>query len=258
MNRASVTAARTRAVKPAPPRPDRSAGYAKGAETRLRIILAAIDLFGEEGYERASTRKLAQMAQVNLPALQYYFTGKRGLYMACAEHISATVQAHLYPVLDRVKGSVVRNATLDQLIDGFCQLQDAIVDFTIGPAGTGKWSMFLVRERIGLGSIDGFRVMRRQMGTPYTDFCAALLGRIIGRAPTAPETLIRLNTISGQVLPFQRPESSAADSLGWSVAAKGRQTMVRRIIREQTEAILRASAAKKSPAGARGQRRLNP
>ena len=50
-------------------------GYVKGQETRLRIILAAIDLFGEEGYERASTRKIAIAAGVNLPALQYYFAG---------------------------------------------------------------------------------------------------------------------------------------------------------------------------------------
>jgi AcrR family transcriptional regulator len=60
------------------------AGYAKGQETRLRIILSAIDLFGEEGYERASTRRIAVAAGVNLPALQYYFSGKMGLYLACA------------------------------------------------------------------------------------------------------------------------------------------------------------------------------
>jgi TetR/AcrR family transcriptional regulator, regulator of cefoperazone and chloramphenicol sensitivity len=223
----------------------RASGYAKGKETRLRIVLAAISLFGQEGYQGASTRELALMAGVNLPALQYYFTGKMGLYLACAEHISITVQARLYPVLDRVRATTQgKGARLAELIDGFCTLQDALVDFMIGPAGTGKWAMFMVRERVGLDSNDAFRIMRRQMGTPYTDYCATLLGRIIGRAPHAPETLIRLNTISGQVLPFQRPESSVADGLGWSNAAKGRQTMVRKIIREQTEAILRASATK--------------
>jgi hypothetical protein len=182
---------------------------------------------------------------VNLPALQYYFTGKMGLYLACAEHISATVKSRLYPVLDEIKKTTRGRAGLEQLIDGFCQLQDALADFMIGPTGTGKWAMFMVRERIGLDSNDGFRIMRRQMGTPYTDFCASLIGRIIGRRPNDPETLIRLNTINGQVLAFQRPESSEVNELGWSNAATGRQTLVRKIIRQQTEAILRASAAKK-------------
>ena len=231
-------------MNPAAARVEPAIGYAKGQETRLRIVLAAIDLFGEEGYERASTRKIALAAGVSLPALQYYFTGKMGLYLACAQHISAAVQARIYPVVDEVRETTRGKVSLARLIDGLCTLQDALVDFMIGPAGTGKWAMFLVRERVGLDSVDGFRIMRRQMGTPYTDFCASLIGRIIGLPPSAPETLIRLNTISGQVLPFQRPESSAVSSLGWSDAAQGRQAMVRRIIRQQTAAILRASARK--------------
>jgi len=221
------------------------AGYAKGQETRLRIILSAIDLFGEEGYERASTRRIALAAGVNLPALQYYFSGKMGLYLACAEHISAIARDRLYPVLELVEEDTAGRVGLAQLIDGFCRLQDALVEFMIGPAGTGKWAMFMVRERIGLDTKDAFRLMRRQMGTPYTDFCALLIGRIIGLPPGDPETLIRLTTIHGQMLPFQRPESSAVDSLGWSNAAKGRQAMVRKIIRQQTEAILQACAARK-------------
>jgi hypothetical protein len=147
--------------------------------------------------------------------------------------------------LDEVKEATRGRVSLAQLIDGFCRLQDALVDFMIGPAGTGKWAMFMVRERLGLDTHDALPNMRRQMGSPYTDYCASLIGRIIGRPSNDPETLVRLTTISGQVLPFQRPERSAVDRLGWSNAAKGSQAMVRKIIRQQTEAILRASAARK-------------
>jgi len=34
-------------------------------------------LFGEKGYEGASTRDIAAAAGVNAPALQYYFDNKR-------------------------------------------------------------------------------------------------------------------------------------------------------------------------------------
>ncbi len=229
----------------ADPRPG---GYAKGQETRLRIVLTAIELFGQDGYERASTRKIALAANVSLPAVQYYFTGKQGLYLACAEHISATMQALFYPVLDEVRRSTSGSVGRGKLIEGYVKLQDALIDFATGPSGTGKWAMFLARERLGLDTSDGFRAMRRQMGAPYTEYCATLIGRIIGRPQNDPETLIRLNSIFGQVLPFQRPESSAADALGWSRAATGQQQLVRRIIRQNTEAILRASVARKRAA----------
>lgn len=37
-------------------------GYARGDETRQRIIEAAIELFGERGFAGASTREIAAMA----------------------------------------------------------------------------------------------------------------------------------------------------------------------------------------------------
>jgi AcrR family transcriptional regulator len=54
-------------------------GYTRGEETRARIIAAAMRLFGEKGYEAASTRDIAAAAGVNAPALQYYFDKKEGV-----------------------------------------------------------------------------------------------------------------------------------------------------------------------------------
>ena len=78
-------------------RPDRG-GYARGEETRARIIEAAVRVFGNEGYERASTRQIAAEAGVNPPALQYYFDSKEGLHRACAEFIVARMREALGPV----------------------------------------------------------------------------------------------------------------------------------------------------------------
>ncbi len=68
-------------------RPRRSAegGYARGDETRQRIVEAAMNLFGEYGFDGASTRDIAAAAGVNAPALQYYFGNKQGVYLACCE-----------------------------------------------------------------------------------------------------------------------------------------------------------------------------
>ena len=67
------------------PRRPAGGGYARGDETRRRIIDAAVEVFGERGFEAASTREIAARAGVNAPALQYYFENKEGVYRACVE-----------------------------------------------------------------------------------------------------------------------------------------------------------------------------
>ena len=74
-------------------------GYVRGDETRLRIIEAAIESFGEHGFEGASTRDIAARAGVNAPALQYYFENKEGVYRACAEYIADASWETFEPVV---------------------------------------------------------------------------------------------------------------------------------------------------------------
>ena len=68
----------------------------RSEDTRLRILQAALEVFAAEGYDGASTRTLAQRAGVNLPALQYYFGSKEGLYRAVID-CSATRWSNASP-----------------------------------------------------------------------------------------------------------------------------------------------------------------
>ncbi len=55
---------------------------ADGALARQRLLQAALALFAEKGFAKASTREIAEAAQCNLAAINYYFGDKRGLYQA--------------------------------------------------------------------------------------------------------------------------------------------------------------------------------
>jgi AcrR family transcriptional regulator len=90
-------------------------GYAQGKETRLRIIEAAIEVFAARGYEEAATRMIADLAAVNLAALNYYFGSKEALYRACAEHIADCASAQFRPIAARVE-RVLANAAVPQQI----------------------------------------------------------------------------------------------------------------------------------------------
>ena len=61
----------------------------QGAETRQRLVEAALDIFGRLGFEGATTRQIANQAGTNLAAIKYHFGSKEALHIAVAEHIVA-------------------------------------------------------------------------------------------------------------------------------------------------------------------------
>ncbi|HWH84185.1 MAG TPA: CerR family C-terminal domain-containing protein [Burkholderiaceae bacterium] len=71
-------AAARAAAAPAAPRVIRG----DGEVSRERILRAALRLFAEQGYPKTPIRQIAQLAQVNLAAVNYYFGDKAGLYRA--------------------------------------------------------------------------------------------------------------------------------------------------------------------------------
>lgn len=56
-----------------------------GEESRKRIMMNALRLFAEHGYQATSTRQIAKEANVNISAIAYYFGDKAGLYRAVFE-----------------------------------------------------------------------------------------------------------------------------------------------------------------------------
>src|ERR1700759_1999467 len=102
--------------------------YQRGEETRGRILEAALELFADSGFEGASTRAIADRAGVNLPAIQYYFGSKEGLYRAVVEQISQQMQAGVSPIADRVR-DVLQNGqpSRQRLVDLLSDMLDIVI-----------------------------------------------------------------------------------------------------------------------------------
>nr|WP_315214220.1 CerR family C-terminal domain-containing protein [uncultured Duganella sp.] len=54
-----------------------------GEQSRERLLVSAMRLFGQQGFSKTSTREIAQAAGTNVAAISYYFGDKAGLYRAC-------------------------------------------------------------------------------------------------------------------------------------------------------------------------------
>jgi AcrR family transcriptional regulator len=77
----------------------RSAPEGDGAETRDRILGAALRSFTEKGFDGASVRDIATRAGVNHGLIQYHYGGKLRLWQAAVDHAFARLRDGLEAVL---------------------------------------------------------------------------------------------------------------------------------------------------------------
>ncbi len=212
-------------------------GYPRGEETRARIVDAALRVFGEEGFNKASTRQIAADAGVNPPALQYYFGGKEGLHRACAQRIIDRMLTIISPALTRA-GEIKRSAPREQAIDALCALLDAMADGLVA-AGSESWSRFVTRGKAdGAGPAMG--MLRDNIGMPIMQTVAHLIGVVTGSDPTDEITRIKAAAIFGQVSTFHTNRESTMQAMKWADFDAHRLQLIKTVIREHTRAILSA------------------
>ncbi|MFT3907429.1 MAG: CerR family C-terminal domain-containing protein [Steroidobacteraceae bacterium] len=229
-------------------------GYQRGEETRARIVTTALKLFGERGYDGTSTREIAASAGVNAPALQYYFDGKEGLYIACVEHIVARVWEYLSDVTERAQQVLARPKASDaELIEAFCAMQAQFAEFMFTSTDKDDWRLFMARQQAGGGPAAGFQLAYKGINARVTPVIASLVGRLLGRAADDEETVIRTAALQGQLTIFHISRRNVLKTLGWDAINAERLALIKRLIREQTEAMLRSfvqmrDAARRTPA----------
>jgi len=76
----------------------------------LRIIEAALQAFGEQGYDGAMTRDIARGAGVQQPLINYHFGSKEGLWRAAVAHLFTLLSARVAETLPRVQSLDAREA----------------------------------------------------------------------------------------------------------------------------------------------------
>lgn len=228
------------------PRHSTAGGYARGDETRQRIITAAIQLFGDHGFDKASTRDIATAAGVNAPALQYYFENKEGLYKACAEYILEDVKTRFSPTM-KLAADALKNGDTDALIDAYLGMQSVTLESVLTQSHASKGRM-IGREMAGEVPNLASKMLQRRMKQPLNKLQLSLLAGITGKGPNDPITRIRLLTLKGQVLSFYYPPGACLDLLGWKEIDAAKAALIKTTVQEQTRTLLESwrNAAEKS------------
>jgi AcrR family transcriptional regulator len=223
-------------------------GYSKSDETRSRIIRAALKMFGERGFEGASTRDIATAAGVNPPALQYHFNNKEGVYVACVEHIIKRVRDELDDVL--TVGHEVADSQCDDetLIEAFCSIQKRFIDMILKAEESEGSREFMYREQAGLAPKVGNDLFYQGMTRPIMSVTTAIVGRLLGKPANDDETIFRTIAVSGLTEVFNSIHKSTAGHQGWGSLTNEQIRLIDQIVRESTVAMLRSMVLERTAA----------
>ena len=215
-------------------------GYARGEETRARIVSAALRMFGERGFDGASTRDIATSAGVNAPALQYYFDNKEGVYLACAEHIVKRVWECMSEVITRAESAIEDEAPDERLIETYCDIQENLARFLFTSPEAGDWRLFIARMQAGEGPQAAFQVIYQRINGRMSKVLSAIVSRMLGRPPEDEETLVRTMILSGQLHVFHVARRSLLTKLNWDTVDERRLSLLTHVVREHTSVLLQS------------------
>ena len=225
------------------PRRSTEGGYARGEETRLRIIQAAIELFGEHGFLAASTRDIAAKAGVNAPALQYYFENKEGVYRACAEHLADEAWKKFEPVVRSTAQTLESTDDVSVLIEAFVDLQGVMMDKAFETSKAPTLKLFFVREQGGQEPPIATEIIQQRVRRPMNSVATKLIGKICGMPPDDPLTIMRLVSLHGQFMLFHTAPRSILLLFGWASLDAEKIEFVKQTVFSNTRALLRMWAA---------------
>src|SRR5258708_910049 len=112
-----------------------------------RLLDTAIDQFGRNGLQGASTRAIATAAGTTMSSITYHYGGKQGLYLAAARHIADRIGERMAPALaapiTRSRKGEGPEAAMTELLS----IVDRFVEMMVHPE-SAAWARFIVREQM--------------------------------------------------------------------------------------------------------------
>lgn len=224
-----------------PPRHRAAAGYARGEETRRRIVEVALRLFAERGFEGASTRDIAAAAGVNAPALQYYFDNKEGVYRACAENIAEGWNSQFAPVVDRVQSTQDdRSATPDQLFAAFADLLGALADYLLLSDDAEYRRLFVLHEQVGHSPGLLFQLLDCGVRPRVGELAGLLVARYCNLNAADAILRMRVMMLFGQVMVFSLGRRTLVAKLGWEQMGPAEVASIKQAAMENCRVLMDA------------------
>ncbi|AVE04031.1 DUF1956 domain-containing protein [Pseudomonas palleroniana] len=220
-------------------KPAAEGGYQRGEETRARIIEAAIVVFGERGYDRASTRDIATAAGVNAPAIQYYFDGKEGVYLECVEHLITLLWGKMGPCVDAAECALGDAKAQDSaLIEVSLGILATVVSTIQDSPQATAWRAFLDRHQAGLCPESATMAFEDRFKARIGRVIRQLIARLAGFPVEDERTVIHSMALFTQGLAFRVQKPKLLEALKWTQVNQKEMELVRDVVLMQARFTL--------------------
>lgn len=205
----------------------------RSGDTRLRLIEAGIDVFGRYGYWGATTRQIAKAANANLAAIVYHFGSKDALYLAVAEHLVASIEARIGPVMTFVQANMPRTPPESAAL--LKRMLEAFVDVVLGSPEAQRWARFIVREM--LDPTEAFEIVYTLIGRVHR-LITEIVAIAVDADPEATETKLRAFTVIGQGIVFRVANAVVLRRIDRPALGPDELAQIKRILAQNIDAIL--------------------
>jgi AcrR family transcriptional regulator len=217
----------------------------RGDETRERIVVAAIGVFGTHGFAGASTRMLAQAADANIQAIQYYFGGKQGLYLAAADHIAERVGATLGPAAASVSAQLGgRQPTAQEARMLLAAILQRMAGLVLSEE-SGPWARFMLREQ--MEPTEAFERVYEGFMRPTVGMLRGLVGVLLDDDPASEHVGARTLATIGHVVFFRFARAAVMRQLDWTSVGARELDVINQLIAETVAGIAPANEGRGTP-----------
>lgn len=220
------------------PRPTTEAARNDG--TREKLLLAALELFGQYGFEGASTRKLAERAGVNLQAINYYFANKRGLYNAVADYLIERLQNRVGErrrmVLERFAEAQSGGRPIDAPeARGILTLLAEAMLTLFADDESAVWVRYMVREQAE--PTEAFDRVYTGFMQPMLAAVHHLVGILLNSDPMSEQVRLRTLSLVGSLIIYRVGRATILREMDWSAVGPEQVAAIRGIAADLVASI---------------------
>lgn len=177
--------------------------------TRENLVREALRLFGEKGYEGASTREIADAAGTNVASIAYHFGGKPGLHRACGEAV-ASMLANASGLAGREEAGL--SADQGELVGRISAILQRMSAILFSGSQSELVVPFILREMAHPG--EAFEAIYSGMMEPVHMRLCGLWAAATGTDPDSDNVKLTVFSMIGQLLYFRIAARAVARRLG--------------------------------------------
>ena len=203
-----------------------------------RLLEAGLDVFGEHGYNAATTRMIARQAGMNVASIPYYFNGKAGLYRAVVEMMTDRLVTQLKVPLQKIELALAeKGPSAHEAQELFEHYLQGLIDLLVGSRESQRFMRIILREQLYPSS--AYDILFSRFMEPMLTMLSQLVGHATQSSSSSRQSILRTFSLLGQVLVFRIGRETMVRTLGLEGYSPDETEEIRMIVLEQTRAALK-------------------